>query len=161
RRGEARSLYNLAGLAGAAGDLEVAQEYLTTAIATFEDLGDEWSVAFALFNLATLARRRGRVDEAIASLEERQGLQRRLGDEAGIAETYGWLGIIKLDAGDIKGAEECLSSALEIARRLKIYPEEANALEGLALVALEHGSPAVSRRDRKSTRLNSSHVKIS
>lgn len=146
RLGEGRSLYNLAGIAGKAGDLALAEEYLTAAIDAFRELGDEWTLAYALFNLSTLARRKGRDDEAAAHLEERLRLQLALGDEAGTAETYDGLGHIYLDTDDLAAADESFEAALEIARRLQDFPEEASALEGLALVAHEKGSRAQSAR---------------
>lgn len=144
RLGVARSLYNLAGIAGRAGDLETAEEHLSAAIDGFREHGDDWSVAFALFNLATLARRKGHDDEALAHLEERLRLQTALGDEAGTAETYDGFGFIHLASGDLTAAHESFAKELAIAKRLRDLPQQASALEGLALVAHERGQRAAS-----------------
>ncbi len=139
RLGEARSLYNLAALAGSAGDLGSAEEHLTAAIAIFREQGDQWSVAYTLFNLSTLAMQQGRVEEAISHLEERLRLQATLGDQAGMAESHGRLGQIKVDLRDLAGAEVAFESALAIARQLEDARTAVLALEGLALVAHEKG----------------------
>src|SRR5690606_31211648 len=113
--------------------------YLTAAMEIFREQDDQWSLAYALFNLSALAGRRGRPREASAYLEERLRLQSSLGDEAGMAETHSGLGHLRMEAGDLNAAEESFGAALDIARRLDLVLAEVSALEGLALVANERG----------------------
>src|SRR5690606_39528572 len=116
------------------GDLTAAEEYLTAAIEAFREVGDEWSLAFALFNLATLARSNGHIADAARHLQERLRLQLKLGDEARTAETYIGLGITWLAASDLEAAEKAFARAREVVKRLNNVQDEVDALEGLAVV---------------------------
>ncbi len=77
----------------------------------------------------------GSFDEAIPWCEEAIAMQRRLGDDAGLAASLTSLGVIAQFRGDFNRAEEAHRESLEIRRRLDDDAGVATSLSNLSSVA--------------------------
>jgi serine/threonine-protein kinase len=84
-----------------------------------------------------------RLREIEGILQEALAIYRRMPDEAGVAKALFQLGKVKLDRGDLSGAERLYRQVLPIQRRVygKDNPELAQCLRALALTLISKGEP--------------------
>jgi len=122
------------------GNFTEGRAWLTAALA----LGNEPTEdrAHALISLATLARRQGDYDSAIASYEEGLGIYRSLDDRSGIATALNNLGVVAQDQGDYDKARQLLTEAQQYFASIDDRPRNASALNNLGLVARRQGDLA-------------------
>jgi predicted ATPase/transcriptional regulator with XRE-family HTH domain len=97
--------------------------------------------ADALRALAALLSALGDFGEALEVCREAEGLQRELGNEAGLASTLTTLGIALQFRGDASGAMAAHEESLEIRRRLGDEPGIAKSLSNLASISYTDGEP--------------------
>jgi predicted ATPase/DNA-binding NarL/FixJ family response regulator len=119
------------------GNFSEGRSWLTAALA----LGNEPTLdrAHALIGLATLARRQGDYESAIASYEEGLAIFRSLDDRSGIATALNNLGVVAQDQGDYDRARELLTEAQQYFASIDDRPRNASALNNLGLVARRQG----------------------
>lgn len=99
------------------GDIETMQQRLPLAMAVFREIGDRWGVGTATGALANLYSAEGRVEEAIAHLQEARHLmaQLRASDDESYASSR--IGILRLRLGDLEGARKDFETAISVAER--------------------------------------------
>ncbi|WP_101784018.1 BTAD domain-containing putative transcriptional regulator [Nonomuraea indica] len=126
-------------LAMAVRDVQVAQELVSGALATFRAIGDEWGVAAAL-------SRRGRdhfTQRDLAALERDCGesarLFDRLGDRWGRLQAMEWLAGLAEMTGDVERARRLFEDGLRMAEELGLWPEAARRTAWLGWMALGTG----------------------
>ena len=85
--------------------------------------------------LVVLTSSLGNFDEALEPCLEAVGIQREIGDEAGLGETLTSLGILMQFRGDLAAATEAHEESLALRRRLGLESGVANSLSNLASVA--------------------------
>lgn len=86
------------------------------AAAIFRQLDDQSGLAFALFDLGTVARATGRMDRASPLLEKSLSIWRRLDDKRMVAYAQQELGVLAMASGQDKGAERQFTAAIEAFR---------------------------------------------
>ena len=132
-----------AAMLDAAGNLVVCQGDYARAHRLFEEqlalATDDRATADALHNLWLVDCRRGDYDQARRREEKTLALRRQLDDRAGVAASLLALGLVAHEQKDYRQATAFYEEALALRR----------SLGDLASIAT---------LDRKSTRLNSSHV---
>ena len=94
----------------------------------------------ALFWAGVLLDDAGRSAEAMARLDACLALQRRLGDEFGMARTLNSLGVVARSLGDLDRAQELLEESIERKRAMGDRAGVAVTLSNLGLVASDRGS---------------------
>ena len=102
-------------------------------------LGDVGSEASATGNLALVALKQGRTEEAEAGLMAAVGLFRRTGDQRAVAIGLGNLGVLAVRRGDPSAAASLHSQALDGARLLRDTALEGWALANIAGTEIETG----------------------
>jgi predicted ATPase/DNA-binding CsgD family transcriptional regulator len=119
------------------GNFSEGRSWLTASLA----IGDDPTLdrAHALIGLATLARRQGDYESAIASYEEGLAIFRSLDDRSGIATALNNLGVVAQDQGDYGRARELLTEAQQYFASIDDRPRNASALNNLGLVARRQG----------------------
>lgn len=88
------------------GRFDAAENSIRRALALFEQCGaDEWQIASALDNLGTTLSAAGRLQQAMAALEQARGiLERHLGpDHLEVAWTWNHLGDVRYRLGILMG----------------------------------------------------------
>jgi predicted ATPase len=119
------------------GDSALALERFREALALLQELGDEGGTARLLTRLGPPLEAGGRLDEAVALLEQAAALHRRLGQRHELALTVGLLAGMALKQGDCRTAADLFASALALARELGDSMLMANSLVNLAETALQ------------------------
>jgi predicted ATPase/class 3 adenylate cyclase/DNA-binding XRE family transcriptional regulator len=118
KRGIARSLRELGGVALAHDDLEQARVLYEQSLALFRELDDKEGIASSLMGLAGLLYRQGDHAQARALWEEALALFRELGNKQGIARSLVNLGSLADLHGDIGQALAPLEESLALHREL-------------------------------------------
>jgi tetratricopeptide (TPR) repeat protein len=150
--GQAISLHQLAMLYREKGELGEAMARSQAAEALARKLGLEHGVAKCLHEQGLILKRMT-PEQAAASLDTEEGpralafarfqeslkLSRRIGNEAGAADSLGELGKLLRDAGQYKEAIEAFMEAIEIDRRLGNPVNIAISLEFLGIVHEQQG----------------------
>jgi tetratricopeptide (TPR) repeat protein len=113
-----------------------------TALAIFEKLGDELSVAYCLRTLAKVRFRQGQFDEPLAQLQCALDTCRKVGDRWGEGLTLRTLGELNLTAGRLDEAGRHLDAALRIWDALDIPLFRARTLSDIALMCEARGAAA-------------------
>src|SRR3989442_2416586 len=100
-------------------------------------------------------------------------IRREIGDKGGVAQSLLNIGTILYREGDLAGAKHSYQESVSIGREIADRSQISIGLHNLAGVLIEQGDLVGAKRtldealamrrqiDRKSTRLNSSHVRIS
>jgi tetratricopeptide (TPR) repeat protein len=113
------------------GRFDAAENSIRRALALFEQCGaDEWQIASALDNLGTTLSAAGRLQEAMAALEEARGiLERHLEpDHLEVAWTWNHLGDVRYRLGDLDGARVAYEQAVSI-RAAALPPDHPDLVE--------------------------------
>ena len=108
------------GTASMNGDLRQAEHQLTTALATFRNLGDRWGQAESLWRLGGLADIRGRYEQALHALDEGVELATQLGNTEQTINLLAIAGNILVLSGDYPAARARHEEALRLAQRLSL-----------------------------------------
>jgi predicted ATPase/DNA-binding CsgD family transcriptional regulator len=119
------------------GNFSEGRSWLTAALAIGKEPTKDR--AHALIGLATLARRQGDYESAIASYEEGLAIFSSLDDRSGIATALNNLGVVAQDQGDYDRARQLLTEAQQYFASIDDRPRNASALNNLGLVARRQG----------------------
>ena len=137
-------IYRSADWAG--GDAEVVRSRLEESLEIYRGLpGEEPRVAAVLRDLGRLSAQTGDRETARSFLEESLRLDRRSGDEHGLALSRSYLGLLYLLGGDLEAAREHLEAGLEALRRVGDPEEVRTCLWFLIMLACERGDAAAAR----------------
>jgi non-specific serine/threonine protein kinase len=123
------------------GDLARSTALLEEGLTLQRQLGDHSGSCHTLYRLAETAGARGQHAQARVLHEESLALRRTLGDIRGMGASLKSLGIQALVQGDCDGAATRLKEALAKYQQIRLKPDMANCLEGLARVALARHRP--------------------
>ncbi|HRA47138.1 MAG TPA: tetratricopeptide repeat protein, partial [Thermomicrobiales bacterium] len=119
------------------GNFTEGRAWLEAALAIDDEATS--SRARALISLATLARRQGAFDQAVAAYEAGLAIYRDLGDASGIATALNNLGVVAQDRGDYERARDLLTEAAAHFDAVGDLPRSAACLNNLGLVARRRG----------------------
>jgi tetratricopeptide (TPR) repeat protein len=125
----------------ASGDLERAQEHCTQGLHAAHAAGDLWFASIALNFLAQGAWARGDRVTARALFQQALPLAEALHDSYGISATVVLLGDLAQDAGNAEAARDYYAQALTALRDAGFVAHSAEALAGLAALAIKAGEP--------------------
>ncbi len=121
------------------GALTAAVHDMKAALAIAQEIGD-WRLHFqAEMNLGELERRRKHLDSSEAHLQNALELASRANDDLDRSAVLNLLGLMRVDIGDLDGAERAYKDALEIGKRLKAKRTQADAFGGLGGIAFRRG----------------------
>jgi tetratricopeptide (TPR) repeat protein len=146
----ARTYEVLGGIVYWHGDLEAARPPYEAALAGWRDIGDPAEVAIALYNLSfcfsmvVVNDEAGRV-RADALLAEALDLYRALGDDRGMANVQGGIGIQRYFGNDNAAAAEAMEASLQLYRKVGDRTQEAWALKQLGSARLKLGQTDAAR----------------
>lgn len=118
------------------GREEEALDYYQKALAEAERLESPRAQAAAWHGIASLDRRRGKLDNALATCHRILELDRAAGDRAAEASTWHEMGDIDLKQGRLDAALNDFKMALLLRRELLDPPGEAATLHQLGMLAL-------------------------
>jgi predicted ATPase/DNA-binding SARP family transcriptional activator len=116
--GATQALVNLAMVARARGDLEVAAARFEAALAAARDGGPLWVELASLVSLAAVVATRGEDDRAAGLHAEAAVLARRTGERRATAHAYNEIGAIARARGDLERARQLHREALVLIREL-------------------------------------------
>jgi predicted ATPase/DNA-binding XRE family transcriptional regulator len=102
--------------------------------------------ARSLRALVVLLSAMGQFEEALPHCEEAVALQRRIGDEEGLAASLSSLGIIMQFRDDLAHSKAAHEESLAIRRRIGDEPGVASSLSNLASIAFTHGDLSEAER---------------
>ncbi|MBF6511034.1 AAA family ATPase [Nocardia farcinica] len=126
------------------GNPGAAEKDLLAALAEFRAIGDRWGTASTIHNLAELRSQRGDHEGAIEALQESAATLRELRCTDDLVSVLARIGVERLRAGDLEGAQEQLRRAEETGRN--VFPHHRiGALSGLVEVARLTGNYAEAR----------------
>ena len=128
------------------GDHEAAERLLAEAIAVATRLGLHHVVATARHNLGLTLARLHRFEEAEATERKAMEAFRASGNRRMEGASLEYLALIRLEAGDIAGAERAARDALAVASAEPVLPlnrAESNAILARALLAAGRASEAL------------------
>ncbi|MEV0348376.1 BTAD domain-containing putative transcriptional regulator [Nonomuraea sp. NPDC050680] len=126
-------------LGSALPDMVTGQELVTSALATFRAVGDEWGIAAALSRRARDAFTRRDFMALERDGEESARLFRQLGDRWGVLQATEWLGGLAEMGGDGERARRLFADGLRMAEDLGLWPEVAGRTAWLGWMALGAG----------------------
>jgi tetratricopeptide (TPR) repeat protein len=124
------------------GRLDDAQLHLESALALFEDSGDERGIASTVDDVGKLYWLRGDYPKALESTQRSLTMRRKLGDRRSIALSLNNLGLVYQDSGQFKLALDAFEQALRIRR-------EIGDLVGVSISLNNLGTVAQDQRDDK------------
>ncbi|HEX9643535.1 MAG TPA: AAA family ATPase [Acidimicrobiia bacterium] len=132
------SLYDLASVESAAGNLARADELLAAAMESARDCEDTHVESWVFYRLALVAAWLGRVDGAREAARRRVDLASRRGERTGVARARSVLGLLALSMGDITGAMSGLNAAVDLLDEMGFahpgaIPAVPDAIEAAAL----------------------------
>ncbi|WP_238012331.1 AAA family ATPase [Dactylosporangium sp. AC04546] len=132
------SLYDLAAVEGAAGNLHRADQLLAQAIEVARDCEDTHVESWVFYRLALIATWLGRADEARAAAGRRIAQAARRGERPGIARARSVLGLLALSEGDPRAAATELVASVDLLEQMGFrhpgaIPALPDAIEALAL----------------------------
>src|SRR2546426_9201769 len=151
RQLRARVQQNLGIVANIQGDLNEALARYERSLAAYRDCGDEHGCAIAYHNLGMVSADRGRLDAADCYFQESRALAERAGDVYLHALCLVNHGEVDVGRQRFEDARQKAELALALLDQLGARGAKADAYRVIGMVY----------RDRKSTRLNSSHLVIS
>lgn len=112
KRGQAEMLYARGSLSLTEQHFDDAARDFESALALFQEVGDELQIARTTRNIAVLERMNGRMDAAMGHLEQSLKIFSTIGDQIAAAHTLHNLAQIRADSDDIDGAKMLLAEAL-------------------------------------------------
>jgi non-specific serine/threonine protein kinase len=133
------ALVSLGFVASASGDLDDAEQALTTARELAERTGDRPSTATSNLCLGHVARGHGRYDEADALYSDAARIFAELGYDQGVTWAQQDLGMLAAERGDLAKAELLLRESLRRSRDIDYSWAQAWAAWGLGSVLLRRG----------------------
>ena len=105
------SLYDLAAVEGASGNLALADDLLRQAIESARDCEDAHVESWIFYRLALVATWLGRTEEARSAAQRRIDTASRRGERPGVARARSVLGLLALSEGDVHAAAAELSES--------------------------------------------------
>lgn len=132
-------------LAASQGDVTPALEWLATARAHAETLGDAWLLGYAHLNLGNVATVTGGAAKAGTHFEASLAAFRADGDPWGVAAALTALGWLTARCGDVTRARSLLDEGLALARATGDQAAVALALYALGALASTEGEPRAAR----------------
>ncbi|HUR02625.1 MAG TPA: BTAD domain-containing putative transcriptional regulator [Nonomuraea sp.] len=120
-------------------DVVSGQELVTSALATFRAMGDQWGIAAALSSRARDAFTQRDFVALERDGEESARLFRQLGDRWGVLQATEWLGGLAEMGGDAERARRLFADGLRMAEDLGLWPEVAGRTAWLGWMALGAG----------------------
>jgi predicted ATPase/DNA-binding SARP family transcriptional activator len=99
------------------GDVETMKYRIPLAMAGFRAIGDRWGIGTTAAEAAYLDGAQGRLEEAIAALQESRQLMIQLRATDDECYALSRIGMLRLRQGDVAGARKDVEAALEIADR--------------------------------------------
>jgi non-specific serine/threonine protein kinase len=142
----AKALVYSAWMAWERGDYEQSKKYSEECLTLSRELGDEPSIAAALYSLGVVAMIETEFERASALLEEAIALQRALGDTAGLARSMTILGLLAMVQGDHVRAQASYEEGLPLAR-------EANDGPAIGYAHCLGATAALAREDHQQMRV--------
>ncbi|AXB44723.1 BTAD domain-containing putative transcriptional regulator [Amycolatopsis albispora] len=121
------------------GELTDGEALIRTALAEFEDLGDNWGVAAALSVRAVHRYVRGDLAGSAADAERSRALFGETGDRWGRVQANAALGRLAEIAGDYRAAAAWHREGAELAEELALWPEVSMRWSELGRIALLEG----------------------
>ncbi len=128
------------------GDSARARELMNETLRVAREMGESIHVAIALLNLSEFDLADGRLDAALAEIEEAVQLQLAGSDLHMLAGTWPTYGLILLRLGRLDAAAEKYQVGLRLAAELKHAHRVADCAEGLAGVLARRGEYARAAR---------------
>ena len=114
-RGLAEALAYLGMVAySSEGDHNTAQSLFAQSLEHYQKHGDQWGMAFVMFNLGIVAGERNDDASALSLLEQSLDLFRQLGDAWGMARSSQWVGQLFLKQGNYEKARQFFDQHLMI-----------------------------------------------
>jgi predicted ATPase/DNA-binding NarL/FixJ family response regulator len=127
-------------------DYATAVTHLSAALDLVSGLADQRAVATALQRLGSIARERGRYDEARDLHQRSLAIWRELGDEAGMASSHDYLGFVAWLSGDTETSEEECAVALAAFKGAGDLRASASTLVNLGASAQYRGDLPLARQ---------------
>jgi ATP/maltotriose-dependent transcriptional regulator MalT len=121
------------------GDPTTARELAGEGLRLFQEVGEAWGTALALFYLGKAMVELGDLVAARSLLEESAALFRVVGDRQRLTFPLNALGLVALGQGDYAGANAHFEEALAVAGEMEDEKSIAEALAHLGTVALRVG----------------------
>lgn len=100
------------------GHLEKAGEGFQKAIVGFRLLQNRHALSRNYFNLGNVYRLQGKFDLALDSIERSAEVRQEIGDQAGLVKSRLYIAELKASLGNWSSADQSLTTALEIAKKL-------------------------------------------
>lgn len=129
-----------------AGDVMIAQQSLTCALAQFEALGERWGAMQCLTELAVIVSWKGEHDRAIGMLDRAIGMVHELGSTDELTEMTIRRADVHLRTGDAAAARAGYLRAEDLGKRLATPGLLVGAHVGLATIARRAGDLAEAGR---------------
>jgi predicted ATPase len=142
----ARALAHQAVLLFKQGQFGLTRQVAGRALQSFEKVGDQRGMAFALNTLAAVALLLEEFGEARVLFERALSLFRQVGEEARVAMTLNNLGIVAVHLEDLAGAQALYEEALEVNKRTGNRRLQAGNLTNLADLSLKAKNGARARQ---------------
>jgi predicted ATPase/predicted negative regulator of RcsB-dependent stress response len=146
RWGIAKSLGNLAILAGGAAQHMEAMQYLEESLALYRQLGDRSGVARSLHNIGNVAYLLGDFERALALRQECLRICREIGFRWGVASTLKHLGDVEKVLGQKQIAQQHYQEALSLADELHSNELRVSILNSLANLLFTMGEKSAARQ---------------
>ncbi|NOK60104.1 MAG: hypothetical protein GFH27_549291n297 [Chloroflexi bacterium AL-W] len=138
----ARTLYGLAGVAGALTKWEEARTLHRQTLELRKQLNDSWGMALNLLGLGNVLRQCGQVDQALALCERSLALWKENHDLRGTAGALHALGHIALEQGWLAEAHQYFVESTRAWQQLGMTLELAWSLEAFACLAAQQQQTA-------------------
>ena len=122
-------------------EYEIAEATQLEAAALAAEIRDGFYLPLALFYLAMTRANRGRLSDAMTSLDEAMGLAKRNNNVVALSRVPNGCGWVWREIGDLGKAIECNDGSAELSHRLRAAEAEANALINLVYDYLLAGEP--------------------
>lgn len=125
---------------------ELGRETARESIRIFEEIGNQWAVAYGKVNLALIHYFLGDLDESERECTDAARLSELTGDRRGIALTKQHLARIAMRRGQSARAREVLRVAVGIYREMDDLGGQVATAETLAVLAVDSGDSAFAAR---------------
>ncbi len=136
---QAYELINVANIQRILGAFDVADEFVTRALAYFEQINQDEGLAAAFITRGAIAMDAERLDEAETLNTRAAELYRKLGGREGAANATMNLGVIAWRKNDLDRADRFYREALALYTELEAKESEGLTLVNIAEIILERG----------------------
>ena len=133
---EAFMLNNIGLTLKALGQQEEAKNNFERALTIYDNLGDNWGIANALYNLGYTNAAQGNLKEAAQYYNDSLDIYSSNNDLRGIGLALGNLGVVSEKQGNYSEAKSLFEKSLETARELEDSYVETQALKRLGYLAI-------------------------